>query len=75
VPSQGLQGRRVYVFPHRGEGQSSFHLFEDDGYSVNGDSNVVELTMRCSAEIISLNASAQVEWVLPVHEKRMVVRN
>ena len=74
VPLQGLQGRRVHVFPHRGDGQSSFDLFEDDGYSANAAHQVIQLTMRCTAEAIHLGASATVEWVLPQHEKRMVHR-
>lgn len=76
--------RRVFVFPHPGEGQGEFTLIEDDGLTLGyqrGEYSEVALGVAATPDRISLHAVRRgsyplpyprIEFILPPNETRPV---
>lgn len=78
--------RQVYVFPAKGEGNSSLDLREDDGTSLayqRGEVTTVKVNLHSTADTLEFSVKlepyryalpyAQLEFVLPAGENRKVI--
>lgn len=60
--------RELWLFPHRGEGHSSFVLYEDDGETLayrQGTYAIITLSMFSTAQEIELRLEAEGDYPLP----------
>ncbi|WP_084243791.1 glycoside hydrolase family 31 protein [Planomicrobium okeanokoites] len=65
-------GRGFILYPHRGNGSSSYRLFEDDGVSANYQQNhaMVNVSMESSAEKVEVKIDIQGAYKLPYNKIR-----
>jgi alpha-glucosidase len=63
--------RRVYLYPYRGDGQSAFVLYEDDGVSFDyrqGGFTEIVLGIQSSSDAIELTVDVRGSYTLPYSE-------
>ncbi|MFZ5993301.1 MAG: TIM-barrel domain-containing protein [Deinococcota bacterium] len=60
--------RRILLFPHRGEGRSSFVLYEDDGETLayrRGVYRLIQIDMICGPGEVSVHLEVRGDYPLP----------